>query len=167
MSDAVVITVSDSRSGGQAPDASGPAACEIIQGWGLAVRAARCVPDDAAAIAQHVRTAAGEASLVVLTGGTGIGPRDVTPEAVRPLLDRELPGFGEIMRTGSFAQTPLSIISRGGAGVIGRSLVIMLPGSPRGVRECLELVGPAARHVLKVLEGGKMNCQGEPGGASR
>ena len=100
----------------------------------------------------------GHARLIVSTGGTGIGPRDVTPEAVRPLFDRELPGFGEIMRVGSFSKTPLSIISRGGAGIIGRSLVVMLPGSPRGVRDGLELLAPAIKHVMKVLSTGSADC---------
>jgi len=162
MADAVIITISDSRSAGTATDSSGPAAAEIVRGWGLNVIQSMVVPDEAPSIADAVGQWATRVPLIVTTGGTGVGPRDVTPEAVQPLLERELPGFGEIMRTGSFAKTPLSIISRGGAGVIGRCLVILLPGSPKGVRDCLELVGPAAKHVLKVLEGGKTNCQGTP-----
>ncbi len=101
-------------------------------------------------------------ALVVTTGGTGVGPRDVTPEALRPLFDRELPGFGEIMRTGSYSRTPLSIISRGGAGLVGRTLIVMLPGSPRGVRECLELIGPAVKHLLKILSSESVDCQAGP-----
>ena len=75
--------------------------------------------------------------------------------------ERELPGFGEIMRTGSYAQTPLSIISRGGAGITGETLIVMLPGSPKGVRECLVLLGPAIKHLLKVLGGGPLDCARE------
>jgi molybdopterin biosynthesis enzyme MoaB len=85
----------------------------------------------------------------------------VTPEAISPLFDKTLPGFGEIMRVGSFEKTPMSIISRGGAGVIGQCLVVMLPGSPRGVRECLELVGPAIKHLMKAMQGGGQ-CHTEP-----
>ena len=151
MAQAAVLTISDSRSGGQAKDESGPAACEALEWMGFAVSERRVIPDEGEQIARAVRELAGSVDLIVTTGGTGVGPRDVTPEAVRPLFDRELPGFGEIMRTGSFAKTPLSIISRGGAGVSGKTLIVMLPGSPKGVRECLELIGPAIKHVMKIL----------------
>jgi molybdenum cofactor biosynthesis protein B len=161
VSTAAVITISDSRSAGLAEDTSGPAAAEELRRMGLDIRRQLLVPDEPGQIAQAVRSLIGQVGIVVTTGGTGIGPRDVTPEAIRPLLTRELPGFGEIMRTGSFARTPLSIISRGGAGVADRTLVIMLPGSPRGVRESLSLLGPAIQHVLKVLAEGRLDCQKE------
>ena len=162
MPDAIVITISDSRSAGRATDESGPAAAECLRGIGLTVVEIQIVPDEAPDIAAAVRAATGRAPVVVTTGGTGIGVRDVTPEALRPMFDKELPGFGEIMRVGSFSKTPLSIISRGGAGLMGRSLVVYLPGSPRGVRECLELVGPAMLHVLKVLTGPGVSCAEMP-----
>lgn len=158
---AAVITISDSRSAGAAVDASGPAAAEALVALGLSVSPAVVVPDERSQISLAVQGLIGQVDLIVTTGGTGIGPRDVTPEAVVPLFERELPGFGEIMRTGSFAKTPLSIISRSAAGIAGRTLIVLLPGSPKGVRECLELIGPATVHVLKVLATGKMDCQGE------
>ncbi len=161
MTIAAVITVSDSRSHNQADDLSGPAAAETLARFGLQTDHRLAVPDEIDAIRGAVREAAGRFPLVVTTGGTGVGPRDVTPEALESMFDRSLPGFGEIMRTASFQTTPLSIISRGGAGLIGRCLVVMLPGSPKGVRECLSLVGPAIKHLLKVLEGGPLDCQGE------
>ena len=160
MAKAAIITISDSRSGGQAEDVSGPTAGESLAALGLDVVERRVVADEIDQIALALRELASRVSLVVTTGGTGVGPRDVTPEAIRPLLDRELPGFGEIMRTGSFSKTPLSIISRGGAGICGRALVVMLPGSPKAVRDCLELVGPAIKHTLKILAAESVDCQG-------
>jgi len=134
-------------------------AVERMAAMGLAVDGPDVIPDDLETIRDAVRAAATSAALVVTTGGTGVGVRDVTPEALAPIFDRQLPGFGEIMRTGGFASTPLSIISRGGAGVIGRCLVVMLPGSPGGVRDGLELLGPAIRHVLKVLSDAPNDCE--------
>ncbi len=162
MPDAAVITISDSRSAGAAEDSSGPAAAELLAQLGVDVTDRRVIPDQAKLIAETVGSMADKVALVVTTGGTGVGPRDVTPEALRPLFDRELPGFGEIMRTGSYSKTPLSIISRGGAGLVGRTLVVMLPGSPRGVRDCLELIGPAVKHVLKILSSESVDCQAGP-----
>src|SRR5258707_1037953 len=107
MARAVVLTISDSRSSGQAKDESGPAAGEALEGMGFSVNERRVIPDESEQIARSVRELVGSVDLIVTTGGTGVGARDVTPEAVRPLFDRELPGFGEIMRTGSFAKTPL------------------------------------------------------------
>ena len=159
MATAAVITVSDSRSAGARRDESGPLASEMLTALGIHVVEQRIVADEAGEIATAVRELCGRVNLIVTTGGTGAGPRDVTPEAIEPLLSKQLPGFGEIMRTGSFSKTPLSIISRGGAGVCCQALVVMLPGSPRGVRDCLELVGPAVRHVLKALSGEGMDCQ--------
>ncbi len=156
-----VITVSDSRSIGTAEDRSGPAVEAALSPLGLEVSTRLIVPDDVGQIQAAVHAYLGDAALIVTTGGTGISDRDVTPEALEPLFDRRLPGFGEIMRTGSYSKTPLSIISRGGAGVIGRTLVVMLPGSPGGVAECLALIGPAIKHVLKVLDRQKVDCQSE------
>lgn len=163
MPTAAIITISDSRSAGAAADASGPAAAELIGGQGVDIVDRRMIPDEAEKIAEAVRELAGRVSLIVTTGGTGVGPRDVTPEAIRPLFDRELPGFGEIMRTGAYDKTPLSIITRGGAGVVGKTLVVMLPGSPKGVRECLTLVVPAIRHLLQLLSTDSMDCQSQIG----
>jgi molybdenum cofactor synthesis domain-containing protein len=159
MLNAAVITISDSRSKAQSADSSGPAACEFLEGLGFEIRERVVIPDDAATIAGSVRGFINKVELVVTTGGTGIGRRDVTPETVTPLFDKILPGFGEIMRTGSFAKTPLSIISRGGAGVAGKTLIVMLPGSPKGVKDCLGLVGAAIKHAMQALGGDEMDCQ--------
>ncbi len=166
MSTAVVFTISDSRSIGEAADLSGPAAVEILAGLGISDVERRVISDDSDAIRTAVQQAAADATLVLTTGGTGISDRDRTPEAVRPLFDRELPGFGEIMRTGSYEKTPLSIISRGGAGIAGRTLIVMLPGSPNAVRDSLTLLGPAIRHVLKFLENRPVDCRTESGAGS-
>ncbi len=161
MATAAVFTISDRRSRGDAEDLSGPAACEALAALGVEVVDRKTVPDEPAQIRDQVRAAVDHVSLVLTTGGTGIADRDVTPEALAPLFDKELPGFGEIMRTGSFSKTPLSIISRGGAGIAGKTLIVMLPGSPKGVRDCLGLVGPAIKHVLRFLEGTAGDCQSD------
>lgn len=157
---AIVLTISDSRSKGLAEDRSGPAAEAALASLGLITFERAIVPDNSEQIRSAVLGWTGRVALIVTTGGTGIGDRDVTPEAVEPLFEKRLPGFGEIMRTGSFGKTPLSIISRGGAGIIGRTLVVMLPGSPKGVEDCLTLLGPAIGHVLKVLDRQVVDCQG-------
>lgn len=151
---AAVITISDTRSAGRASDESGPAAQAALNSLGFDASHLVLVPDEANEIRALVQSLAGVFPLIVTSGGTGAGPRDVTPEAISPLFDKALPGFGEIMRVGSFEKTPMSIISRGGAGVIGQCLVVMLPGSPRGVCECLDLVGPAIKHLMKAIQGG-------------
>ncbi len=156
---AAVLTISDSRSAGLTRDTAGPAAVELLRALDVDIVDRRVLPDDADRIAAAVRELSPRLALIVTTGGTGIGPRDRTPEALRPLFDRCLPGFGEIMRTGSFSDTPLSIVSRGGAGIVGKTLVVMLPGSPRGVRQCLKWVGPAIPHVLDVLSRESADCQ--------
>lgn len=130
----------------------------MLRGAAMEVAITDIIPDERERIAARLRELVGRVDLIVTTGGTGVSARDVTPEAAGAVIDRHLPGFGEVMRTGSFARTPLSIISRGGAGIAGRTLIVMLPGSPRGVRECLELVMPAVRHVLKILAGESAAC---------
>ncbi|MCG8405681.1 MAG: MogA/MoaB family molybdenum cofactor biosynthesis protein [Phycisphaerales bacterium] len=159
MPTAAVLTISDSRSKGAARDLSGPEAKKLLTEMGIDVTQCKVIPDDAATIRMNVRTLINQVSLVITSGGTGIADRDVTPEAVTPLLDRELPGFGEIVRTGSYGKTPLSIISRGGAGISGHTLVITLPGSPNAVRDGLTLLGPAIKHVLKFLSSQPVDCE--------
>lgn len=150
---AAVITISDSRSAGVNVDSSGPAAVERLRAAGFDVTITDIIPDERERIERRLRELIGRVELIVMTGGTGIDPRDVTPEAAAAVVERPLPGFGEIMRTGSYSRTPLSIISRGGAGVAGSTLIVWLPGSPNGVVECLDLLQPAIGHVVKVLSG--------------
>lgn len=149
------LTISDRASAGVYEDLSGPAIEEALAAlFGGAAQFARAlVPDERPQIAAALRSLCDDegCALVVTTGGTGPTPRDVTPEATREILEKELPGFGEIMRTRSFDIAPTSILSRAVAGVRGRALVVNLPGSPKGVRECLAILAPAIRECLKHL----------------
>lgn len=111
------------------------------------------VPDEVDAIRRVVAAWIGRCDLVLTSGGTGIAPRDVTPEALLPLIDRHLPGFGEVMRSRAFDRLPMSILSRSGAGIGGATLVVWLPGSPKAVTECLEWLAPAIRHACQMLRG--------------
>lgn len=150
---AVVITVSDRSAAGVRKDESGPAVVAALAKAGFSVAATEVVPDDRAAIERRLRHFARCASVIVTTGGTGVGPRDVTPEATRSVITQELPGFGEAMRRVSFDVTPRAILSRATAGVCGRCLIVNVPGSPKGARECLEIVLPAMHHALDMLAG--------------
>ena len=115
--------------------------------------AERIVPDELRAIQVTVEAVAASCSLVFLTGGTGIAVRDVTPDAVRAISSKELPGFGEVMRAKSFQKFPNAILSRSMAAVVAQSLVICLPGSPKGAVECLEFVADAIPHAIELLKG--------------
>ena len=148
---AFVLTISDRSARGEREDTSGPAIAERLAGLGYAVSSA-VVPDDEARIAAAVRDAARDHVLVVTTGGTGMGPRDVTPQSLRAIVDYEVPGFGEAMRSDGRAATPFAILSRSLGAVIGRTLVLALPGSPRGALESLEAVAGVLGHALEMLE---------------
>lgn len=150
---AVVITVSDRCAAGTQRDESGPAIIDALPTLEAALVHREVVADEVAVIRETTRAWLGRAELILLTGGTGVSDRDVTPDAVEPLMERALPGFGEVMRLRGFERTPLSIVSRSGAGISRKTLVVWLPGSPRGARECVQWLAPAIRHICGFLRG--------------
>jgi len=148
---AVVVTVSDRVSAGIAEDRSGPAAGAILENAGFRVVEIRVIPDGIESVAEALSDIAGTADLVITTGGTGLTPRDLTPEGTLAVLEREAPGFAEAIRAATFGKNPHGMLSRGVAGTIERTLVINLPGSVRGVEESLEVVLPALAHGIELL----------------
>ena len=148
---AVVVTVSDRVSRGDAEDRSGPAAAELLRDLGFAVDSVIVVPDGIDPVQNALRGSIGRVDLVVTTGGTGFSPRDLTPEATQPVIDRVAPGLVEAMRAATFGVNPHGMLSRGVAGIAGSTLIVNLPGSEKGVRESLSVVGPALRHGVELL----------------
>ncbi|MDD5474962.1 MAG: MogA/MoaB family molybdenum cofactor biosynthesis protein [Syntrophales bacterium] len=155
-----VVTVSDRGSRGERNDISGPVVRELLETLPAEVISYRIVADEKDAIAGVIveLTDIEKLDLVVTTGGTGVSPRDVTPDATREVIDREIPGMAEVMRLESLKKTPHAMISRAIVGIRNQSIVINLPGSPRGARENLSVLMPALKHTLEKIKGDPSDC---------
>jgi molybdenum cofactor synthesis domain-containing protein len=153
----IVITVSDSVSQGKSADRSGPAVAQRCKTLGWEVLSSELLPDERTAIEKLLATLAdsGSADLILTTGGTGIGPRDSTPEATTAVCTKLLPGFGELMREKGRQTTPRAVMSRAVAGVRARALIVNLPGSPKGAVESLDAVADLLPHAVEVLHGAR------------
>lgn len=155
-----ILTISDKGSRGEREDLSGAVIRELVSRVGGEIRQYEVVPDEKEAIAERLKKWADilRLDLVLTTGGTGLTPRDVTPEATREVIERLAPGFSEAMRQEGLKKTPLSMLSRGISGVRARTLIINLPGSPRAVRESLEVILPTLPHAIETLRGEAAEC---------
>jgi molybdopterin adenylyltransferase len=152
---AVVITVSDRSSRGEQEDASGPELAALLRETGADVVAHQIVSDDLDPLADKLREFAGrsDVNLIITTGGTGLGPRDNTPEATLRVIEREAPGLAEAMRNETLKHTPMAMISRGVCGIRSSTLIINLPGSPKAVRESFAVIEPVLKHAVALLAG--------------
>ena len=161
---AAILTLSDRCSTGEREDGSGPALKEWLEERGVAVTRCEVIPDEAKLISEKLIQWAdgGSFDLILTTGGTGVSPRDVTPEATERVLDRLLPGFGELMRMESLKKTVNAIISRAVAGIRKNTLIINLPGSPKGATECISFVWPAVPHTVAKIQGDPDECGSAP-----
>jgi len=155
-----IITLSDKGSKGEREDESGRVIGEMIKAVGAEVSSYEVLPDERPLIAATLARLAdsGEIDLILTTGGTGVAPRDVTPEATREVIDRELPGMAEAMRAESLKKTPHAMISRAVAGIRKQTLMVNLPGSPRAVRENLAVILPALTHAIEKIKGDPSDC---------
>ena len=155
MTDAAILTISDTRAQGVRADTATPRLRRVLEEAGWTVRDAAIVPDERAQIQQRLIDFADRLHmpLVVTTGGTGFGPRDVTPEATRGVIEREAPGLAEAMRVATAGRNPLAWLSRATAGLRGRTLIINLPGHPQGAEECLRAVLPLLPHAFEMIAG--------------
>ena len=148
-----ILTLSDRSSRGERADSSGPALANLIQGEGWAVVKQSLLPDDEPSIRDRLTSWAdgGEMDVILTTGGTGFSPRDVTPEATRAIIEREAPGLAEAMRAASLKITPHAMLSRVVAGIRGKTLIVNLPGSPKGAVENLQVILPVIPHAVQLL----------------
>jgi molybdenum cofactor synthesis domain-containing protein len=157
-----ILTISDKGSRGEREDKSGEAIREIISQCGARFADYAIVPDEKEVIESKLIEWAdkGGMDMIITTGGTGLGPRDVTPEATLDVIDKTIPGFSEAMRAKSLSKTPYAMLSREVCGVRNKTLIINLPGSPKAVRECLPVILPALPHAVEVIKGEAAECAG-------
>src|SRR5262245_22472795 len=156
---ALILTISDTAAAGKRDDLSGPEAKRILEEAGFEVAAVEILPDEQAQIESRLRRASDEGfRLVITSGGTGLSPRDVTPEATLAVIDRHVPGIAELMRLESLKITPRAALSRAVSGIRQTTLIINLPGSVKGVRECLTAVRPILAHAVEVLKQSSLGC---------
>jgi molybdenum cofactor synthesis domain-containing protein len=155
-----ILTISDRGSKGEREDLSGPLIREMVKDLPAEVIHYEIIPDEKGEIIKALRKSADQlkADLILTTGGTGLSPRDVTPDATREVIEKEVPGFSEAMRAESLKKTPHAMISRGISGIRGSSLIVNLPGSPKSVRENLTVILPALPHALSKLKGDPSEC---------
>ncbi|HOJ13262.1 MAG TPA: MogA/MoaB family molybdenum cofactor biosynthesis protein [Deltaproteobacteria bacterium] len=160
MKRAGVLTLSDKGASGLRRDESGPVVCGALTAMGIAVESYEVIPDDMETIVNRLKALCDELGLdlAVTTGGTGLTPRDVTPEATLAVIHRRVPGMEEAMRMESMKKTPHAMISRAVVGTRDRTLIVNLPGSPKAARECLEVIAPALGHALDKLGGDTSDC---------
>ena len=150
-----ILTVSDSAAEGRREDLSGRAVRQIVEKQGWEVQASEVAPDEIEAVQRHLRAwlKKADVDLILTTGGTGLGPRDITPEATRPLLEREIPGLGEMMRAEGSKKTKRAVLSRSLAGVCWQTMILNLPGSPQGAQESLECILDLIPHIVDLIKG--------------
>ena len=151
-----VLTISDRVFRGEREDQSGPALVKALENMGAQVPVVGILPDEREGIARRLKEIADSAGadVILTTGGTGVAPRDVTPEATRDVTEKPVPGLSEAMRAASLKTTPTAMLSRAEAGVRGRCLIVNLPGSPTGAVECFQIIAPALKHAVQLINGG-------------
>jgi molybdenum cofactor synthesis domain-containing protein len=150
---AAIITISTKGAAGKRIDESGPAIREALEAAGIKVVHTKLVSDGVTPVGNAIREASQKANVVITSGGTGLSPNDMTPEATRRVIDREAPGIAEALRARSLSKTPHGMLSRGVAGTLGQALIVNLPGSPKAARESLEVLIPVLPHAIELLAG--------------